>query len=87
MEILFPKKEAWNSNIDGVAFPADVDGQRIGCAISEEALQDNFGGDYAPPLECFKENRRVIEGKAAELIRKRRFESDGSIFIRSSDGA
>lgn len=87
MAIEFPQVEAWNGNRDVVSFPADVNGKRINCAISWEALQDNFGGDKQDPLECFRANRDAIEAKAERLIAKRRFEADGSVLIRSQDGA
>lgn len=87
MTIQFPNIEAWDSNRDVVTFPADDNDQRIRCAISWEALQDNFGGSQAPPIDCFKANRDAIEGKAKELIDRKRFEPDGSVLIRSSDGS
>lgn len=87
MNINFPAIETWNGNRDIVSFPAEVDGKRIQCAISWEALQDNFGGNAIPPLDCFRANRHAIEAKAARLIQRGRFEADGSVFIRSQDGA
>lgn len=87
MDIIFPPVEAWDGNRDVVAFPADADGKRIHCAISWEALQDNFGGSRSAPLDCFRSNRGAIEAKAERFIRHGRFEADGSIFIRSGDGA
>ena len=86
MAIDFPKVEAWNGNRDIVSFPADSDGKRISCAISWEALQDNYGGANQEPLACFKANRAAIEGKATGLILRKRFEADGSILVRSGDG-
>lgn len=87
MAIVFPANEVWDGSRYVVAFPADVDGNRINCAISLEALQDNFGGNQAVPLDCFRANRRAIEAKAERLIRHGRFEINGSILIRSQDGA
>jgi hypothetical protein len=87
MDIRFPEIEVMNTNLDSVSFPADVDGKQMRCAISLEALQDNFGGDSGDPVDCFRANRSAIESKAASLIRKGRVEKDGSILIRSSDGA
>lgn len=85
MTILFPAVEAWDGNRDVVSFPAEINKQRINCAISWEALQDHFGGDNIPPLEAFRSNRSVIEGVAERLINEQRFEQDGSILIRSKD--
>lgn len=87
MTIVFPAIEAWDGNRDVVAFPADVDGKRIHCAVSGEALQDNFGGNHTAPLDCFRASRGAIEAKATCLICHGRFEPNGSILIRSQDGA
>jgi len=87
MTVEFPAVEAWDGSRLVVSFPADVDGKRVVCAISLEALQDNFGGDKVPPLECFRANRGAVEAKARNLIGKGRFEPDGSLLIRSQDGA
>ena len=87
MDIRFPAIEVMNTNLDSVSFPADIDGKRTRCAISLEALQDNFGGNDMDPVECLRANRAAIESKAASLIRRGRFEKDGSILIRSGDGA
>ena len=87
MNIAFQPLEAWDGHRDVVTFPADVGGKRVHCAVSWEALQDNFGGNNTPPLDCFRVSRAIIEAKADGLIRKGRFEPDGSILIRSEDGA
>jgi hypothetical protein len=86
MTIIFPPVEAWDGNRDVAAFPADVNGKRVHCAVSWEALQDNFGGNNISSLDCFRANRSAIEAKAERLILLGRFEQDGSILIRSQDG-
>lgn len=44
MEIRFPSDApAWRSSNLTVVFPALVDGERVPCAISVEALEDHFG--------------------------------------------
>lgn len=78
MTIRFPAFEAWDAERFVVSFPAEMDGNRVGCGISWEALQDNFGGDDVQPLDCFQANREAIEAKARHLIGKGRFELDGS---------
>lgn len=87
MAITFPNIEAMDGSRMVVTFPADQDGKRIKCAISTEALEDNFNGNNIPALDCFRDNRNRIEVKTARFIENRRFEPDGSIFIRSQDGA
>lgn len=68
-----------------VAFPALVNGQRVECAISYQALWQHFGADYADPLPAFTRHRQPIEQLAAQFIRQQRFEPDGTILIRSYD--
>lgn len=85
MAIEFPDLEIWDEINGIVSFPADEEDRRISCAISREALQDNFGGDTISPLHAFRGNRHTIQNKAKQLILMGRFEPDGSILIRSSD--
>lgn len=85
MSVTFPVTEAYDFAKDTANFPADVNGKRVVCRISREALEDNFNGVGEDILHCFRENRVSIEEKARALIDKNRFESDGSILIRSSD--
>jgi Protein of unknown function (DUF1488) len=68
-----------------VWFTASVDGKRIDCGISIEALGDHFGAYYDDPLPAFRANRVRIETVAARLIEESRFESDGTLLIRSAD--
>jgi hypothetical protein len=69
-----------------VLFPAKQNNQLISCAISCNALEDDFGGNGMPPLECFRDNRPAIEAIAMSYIERGRFEQDGSIYIRSQTG-
>lgn len=86
MAITFPNIETIDGSRMIVAFPADQNGNRIKCAISTEALEDNFNGNNVPSLDCFRANRSRIESKTASLIERGRFEMDGSILVRSGDG-
>lgn len=85
MSITFPPVEAYDFDKDTANFPADVNGKRIVCRISREALEDRFNGIGENILDCFRENRAAIEMKARTLIEKNRLESDGSILILSND--
>lgn len=40
MKIKFPNRQAINSVTGGISFPAVVNGNKIRCEISREALQD-----------------------------------------------
>jgi hypothetical protein len=86
MTTSFPQFQAWDGSRTVVSFPADHNGNRIVCAISLEALQDNFGGNGVSPIACFQAHRGTIEAKVVHLISTNRFEADGSIFIRIADG-
>ncbi len=68
-----------------VWFTASVDSEQLDCGISIEALRDHFGAYYDDPLPVFKANRKRIETAAATLITQGRFESDGTLLIRSAD--
>ena len=86
MNIEFPKVEAWDGSNDQATFPADVDGGRVLCRISWEALTDHFDGDRGgDPVVPLRANRAAIEAKAETLMRVGRFEEDGSILLRTSD--
>ncbi|MCU7874990.1 MAG: DUF1488 domain-containing protein [Candidatus Thiodiazotropha sp. (ex Lucinoma borealis)] len=87
LNIIFPSGEAWDSNRDIVTFLSYVDGKKIICCITWEALQDNFNCNNVEPIACFKANRHQIEEKAEILTRRSRFKKDGSIIILSGDGS
>lgn len=85
MRITFPLLQAWDGSRTVFAFPAEQGGTRINCAISWEALQDNFMSNAESPIDCFMNHRSTIEAVAERLISQRRFEQDGSILVRSAD--
>jgi hypothetical protein len=54
-----------------VAFPAEVDGARVQCAITAEALEDHFGAASLREddlITAFNANRRPIEHAARQLL-------------------
>ncbi len=68
MDIRFPSEApSWHDSNLTVVFPALVDGARVPCAISVEALEDHFG---ARPegreawMQAFDAGRRRIEAVA-----------------------
>jgi Fic family protein len=62
------------------------DGQtRIRCAISREALDDDFPADNREKVEVFRENRKVIEEAARQKYLAGDTETDGSILIHSGE--
>lgn len=87
MKIEFKDSQVWNGLLDVVKFRVEVNGVRLTCAISKEVLEDNYSGMIGQLLDVFLRHRSRIEKKAEALIRASRYEPDGSIFIRSNDGA
>ena len=72
MEISFPQEPAEYCGRDLVlAFPALVDGERVQCAITAEALEDHFGAASLREedmMSAFERHRRKIERAARELL-------------------
>jgi len=60
------------------------DGEKpVECAISDEALDDHFGGDGRDKLEVFRANRGAVEEHARRKYRAGLTEPDGSVLIRT----
>jgi hypothetical protein len=58
---------------------------RVRCAISREALDDDFGADDRDKVEVFRENREVIEERARQKYAAGDTETDGSILIHTGE--
>ncbi len=72
MQILFPNENPEYSGRElTLAFPALVDGQRVECMITAEALEDHFGA-ASPRLEdmvgAFDTHRERIEAATRRLL-------------------
>ncbi len=72
MKIHFPEESPEYCARDLViAFPAEVDGTRVQCAITAEALEDHFGAASLRDddlITAFELNRRPIEHAARQLF-------------------
>ncbi|BCQ28988.1 DUF1488 domain-containing protein (plasmid) [Caballeronia sp. NK8] len=72
MNIRFlPEPPAYLADEPALMFGALVDGRRIDCTISAEALEEHFGAASSreDDLQCaFEINRAVIEGAAEQLL-------------------
>jgi Protein of unknown function (DUF1488) len=68
-----------------VWFSAWIDGKRVDCGVSIEALADHFRAYHDDPLPAFRANRGRIQAVATKLIVDGRLENDGTIMIRSAD--
>jgi hypothetical protein len=76
MQILFPKESPEYSGRElTLAFPAVIDGERVECVITAEALEDHFGA-ASPRLEdmveAFDEHRARIEAATRRLLSETR---------------
>ncbi len=59
--------------------------KRVRCEISQEALDDHFGGDGKDKVEVFRANRRAIEEIARRKYLAGQTEPDGSVLIRTGE--
>jgi len=55
----------------------------VPCEISQEALDDHFGGDGKDKVEVFRANRKAIEEIARRKYLAGQTEPDGSVLIRT----
>ncbi|MFH0799512.1 MAG: DUF1488 family protein [Pseudomonadota bacterium] len=85
-QLVFPEpKERYDFDREVVLFSGKDREKTVRCAISQEALEDNFGKDGKAPLKMFVANRERIEHEARCKYLTNNLEADGSILIRTSD--
>ena len=83
--IAFEKEHQLDKMSGVIKFRALVDVYPVLCKISREALSDHFKADDVGELNAFLKHRSEIEHFAREFIEQQRFQSDGSILLRSED--
>jgi len=89
--ITFPDERIWDDLTESALFRAIVNGKRITCRISMEALSDHFranlrADDFSNAMiATVVANRRKIEEMTRQKIQRNKFEADGTILIRSRD--
>jgi hypothetical protein len=85
-ELKFPDEEEKFDFDHEVVFFFGKDGDsRVRCAISREALDDDFRGEDRDKVEVFRENRAAIEQGARQKYAAGDTETDGSVLIHSGD--
>lgn len=85
-EVTFLKDARFDMDRLAVAYHAERGDGLIRCFISVEALQDGWPRDQGSRAEdTFEAHRAEIEEITRRLIAGGRFESDGSIGVRSAD--
>ncbi|MBI4208976.1 MAG: DUF1488 family protein [Deltaproteobacteria bacterium] len=84
--LLFPEpKERCDFDREVVLFNGKDRDKAVQCAISQEALEDHWGGNDKDPLRIFVTNRERIEHEARRKYFVNHLEADGSILIRTTD--
>jgi hypothetical protein len=85
-ELEFPEPdEHWIFDRQVVVFWGLDGGTRVQCAISQEALNDNFKSDGQDKIEVFRANRKTIEDFARKKYLAGQTEADGSVLIHTLD--
>ena len=85
-ELKFPDRaEKWDFDREVVVFFGQDGDNRVRCAISREALGDDFRADDRDKVEVFRKNREVIEEGARRKYAAGDTEPDGSVLIHSGE--
>jgi Protein of unknown function (DUF1488) len=85
-DLAFPDKvEKFDFDREVVVYFGEDGKVRVRCAVSREALDDDFGANHRDKVEVFRENRKVIEEAARQKYLVGDTETDGSILIHSGE--
>lgn len=85
-ELTFPdREEKFDIDRQIVVFYGQDGKARVRCAISREALEDDFGTDHRNQVEVFRKNRQVIEERARQKYVAGDTETDGSVLIYAGE--
>ncbi len=85
MNIQFPNEHSVDPDTFDISFPADVDGNRIRCLVTREALQDINPSRATGSAETqFKTNRYQLQQFAEGKIRAGEVQN-GKVVITSAD--
>lgn len=85
-DLKFPEPaERFDFDREVVLFYGQDGETRVPCAISREALDDDFRGDNRDKVEVFRQNRQVIEQGARQKYAAGDTEPDGSVLIHSGE--
>lgn len=76
---------AWNGDRMTLDFPAKVDGKRIVCRVSREALDDHFEAKASGYEAAFLNNWARIKDVAQRKINRDDYSDDGSILVSTFD--
>ncbi|WP_072021731.1 DUF1488 family protein [Pantoea stewartii] len=77
--IQFPDRESLNTELRAICFPVLVNGMGLTCAISVEALNEQFGEGEAMTL--FRHHRWDLEDQAEDCIRNDQVDNEGWVWL------
>jgi fido (protein-threonine AMPylation protein) len=85
-DLKFPDQaEKWDFDREVVLLFGQDGDNRVRCAISREALDDDFRGDGRDKVEVFRENRAAIEQGVRQKYAAGDTETDASVLIHSGE--
>ena len=84
-EIVFNGKSAWDLERDSMRFEALVDGRKLRCFVTGDALEDHFQASRKTHEQAFAENRAQIEAVAKRLLCGGRINPGGEVYIMTAD--
>jgi hypothetical protein len=78
-------EERFDFDREAVVFWGTDRNHRIRCAVSSEVLEDHFHDDDRKILDAFRENCSAIEEIARQKYLSGRVETDGSVWVHTTD--
>ena len=85
MQIAFLPGETNDTTLWMVWVCAVVNGHRVRCGMSYQALRTHFGADWENPMPAFVTHRRQIEQIFTTFIQQHRMEDDMTLVVRAHD--
>lgn len=84
--IEFPRGQyAWDGDLMAIAFPATINGKRIKCIVSSEALEDHFGARASDRETAFLSSWEDIIRVARQKINAGDYLENGVILVSTFD--
>lgn len=70
---------------DGVTFTVYLDGRKVQCIITGEALKSQFNSADKPIMDIFTDNEETIASLTSFILVTRPERVNGTVFIRPED--
>ena len=68
-----------------IRFDIIMDGLKIPCGITMQAIEKLIGADRKDPVDTLQTHGMFLEELASRIVDSKRFEPDGSVLIRPED--